>query len=307
MTGGVDGHGRALALCLPFALCRRLALCGALAVAAVLLAGCATVPTPGAPDPGAVDTSAPAGATGLRRAFPAGAGADYQLGGAYPPPPGTGIVVRDSTADPAPGTWSVCYVNAFQTQPQDRERWLREHPDLVLRGGDREPVADPGWPDELLLDISTPQRRAGVAEVVTRVVDRCAAAGFDAVELDNLDSWTRSGGAFTADDAEALAVDLAGVVHARGLAVGQKNATDLLDRLPARGYDFAVAEECVAFDECGAFTAAYGDRVLDVEYVDGPDADPAACGDPGRRPRTTVVRDRLLVPAGDPGYVHRAC
>ncbi|GAA1861713.1 hypothetical protein GCM10009772_41870 [Pseudonocardia alni subsp. carboxydivorans] len=175
------------------------------------------------------------------------------------------------------------------------------------RGGDGEPVADPGWPDDPLLDISTPQRRAGVAEVVTRVVDRCAAAGFDAVELDNLDSWTRSGGAFTADDAEALAVDLAGVVHARGLAVGQKNATDLLDRLPAGGYDFAVAEECVAFDECGAFTAAYGDRVLDVEYVDGADAGPAACGEPGRRPPATVVRDRLLVPAGDPGHVHWTC
>ena len=43
--------------------------------------------------------------------------ADYQLGEAYRPAEDVTVVVRDATATPEPGVYSVCYVNAFQTQP----------------------------------------------------------------------------------------------------------------------------------------------------------------------------------------------
>ena len=73
---------------------------------------------------------------------PAGAGFDYQLGGGYPPPAGVTVVARDRH-DPPAGDYSICYLNAFQTQPGERRRWPRG---LVLtRLGD-----DPGWPGELL-------------------------------------------------------------------------------------------------------------------------------------------------------------
>ena len=52
---------------------------------------------------------------------------DYQLGGAYTPPSGTVMVVRDREEAPFnPGTiYNVCYINGFQTQPdpEDVQWW----------------------------------------------------------------------------------------------------------------------------------------------------------------------------------------
>ncbi|MFF1531060.1 endo alpha-1,4 polygalactosaminidase [Cellulomonas sp. NPDC058312] len=236
---------------------------------------------------------------------PAGVVVDYQLGGGYAPPDGIGGVVRDVTDAPDTDRWSGCYVNGFQTQPAERDVWLAEHPDLVLRDDAGDPVVDPGWPDELLLDTSTGAKRAAIAEVVGAQVTRCADRGFDAVELDNLDSWTRSDGRLTEDDAVDLAARLVDVAHAAGLAVAQKNAPDLGTRgRDEAGFDFAVAEECLAYDECAAYTDVYGDAVLDVEYDAGPFPD--RCADP-RRPTSTVLRDRDLRTPADDGYVLATC
>ncbi|RMI14430.1 endo alpha-1,4 polygalactosaminidase [Cellulomonas triticagri] len=236
---------------------------------------------------------------------PAGAVVDYQLGGGYPPAAGIGGVVRDVTDVPEPGMWSGCYVNGFQTQPAEREAWLADHPDLVLRDDDGEPVIDPGWPDELLLDTSTAEQRAAIAGVVGAQVTACAERGFDAVELDNLDSWTRSDGRLTEDGAVDLAARLVAVGHAAGLAVGQKNAPDLGTRgRDEAGFDFAVAEECLQYDECAAYTDVYGDAVVDIEY----EADDwsGVCADP-QRPTSTILRDRDLRTPDDDGYVLETC
>ncbi len=56
---------------------------------------------------------------------PVNAGFDYQLGGDYPPPTGVTVVTRDVTGSPAPGTYGICYVNAFQTQPGQRAGGVR--------------------------------------------------------------------------------------------------------------------------------------------------------------------------------------
>ncbi|MBO9555019.1 MAG: endo alpha-1,4 polygalactosaminidase [Cellulomonas sp.] len=255
----------------------------------------------GPPEPPLAAPSAPD-----RRALPpGGVVVDYQLGGGYRPAPGIGGVVRDVTDVPEPGMWSGCYVNGFQTQPGERDTWLTEHPDLLLSDDAGAPVADPGWPDELLLDTSTAHKRAAITEVVGAQVRACAARGFDAVELDNLDSWTRSGGRLTANDALDLAARLVAVGHAAGLAVGQKNAAELGARgRDEAGYDFAVAEECAQYDECGAYTDVYGAAVIDVEYE--PDGWAAACADPAQ-PVSTVLRDRELGTPDDDGYVLETC
>ncbi|GIG34841.1 endo alpha-1,4 polygalactosaminidase [Cellulomonas pakistanensis] len=236
---------------------------------------------------------------------PEGAVVDYQLGGGYPPADGVGGVVRDVTDEPEPGLWSACYVNGFQTQPGDRDRWLADHPDLVLRDDGGDPVVDEGWPDELLLDTSTPGNRSALAEIVGEQVRACAERGFDAVELDNLDSWTRSGGRLDEDGALDLAARLVAVAHDAGLAAGQKNTPQLGTRgRDEAGYDFAVAEECAQYDECAAYTEVYGAAVLDVEYTDEGFA--AACADPAR-PASTVLRDRDLSLPGEAAYVYAAC
>ena len=85
------------------------------------------------------------------------------------------------------------------------------------------------------------------------MIETCARKGFDAVEFDNLDSWTRFDGTdragavpFDEDDAVAYAARLTAIAHALGLAVGQKNTPqlDASTSLDVIGFDFAVVEEC---------------------------------------------------------------
>ncbi len=240
---------------------------------------------------------------------------DYQLGGAYDEVDAGGgataidVVVRDATADPLQGAYSVCYVNGFQTQPDQADLWA-DHEDLLLHDADGELVVDPDWPDEHVLDPSTAEQRAGILEVLGPVVTGCAEDGFDAVELDNLDTWTRFD---QIDEAGAYAlarayVDLA---HGAGLAVAQKNAAEITqvahDEL---GFDLAVTEECAAWDECAAYTDVYGDHVLQVEYPDALDDTGLTFDDvcvlPDRA-RLTILRDRDLVAAGEDGYLYASC
>ena len=240
--------------------------------------------------------------------LPAG-GFDYQLGGGYPPPDGTGIVVRDAADRPEPGLYSVCYVNGFQTQPGEADRWLDEG--LVLLDGAGEPVADPGWPDEYLLDTSDPAGRERIAHLLTETIAGCADAGFAAVEFDNLDSFTRSGGALTAEDNFALAGRLVAIARDHGMPAAQKNTAEETGRGLAAGFTFAITESCGAWDECDVYTSAYGaDGVLDTEYPDTLEERGTTfvqvCADPDTPPRT-ILRDPDLVPEGAAGYVYEAC
>ncbi|MEV7431144.1 endo alpha-1,4 polygalactosaminidase [Nocardioides sp. NPDC092400] len=225
----------------------------ALALGLALLTGpAAAAPDPApAPSPEAAPDIAP---------LPVGTDADYQLGGARPVPARVGIVVRDRRAEPA-GRYDVCYVNAFQTQPDEHRSW-KKRMHLVLRSKG-EPVVDEAW-GEWLLDLRTGAKRAALARIVGRWVDRCAADGYEAVEYDNLDSFTRSGGLLSRRQALAYARLVVAEAHEAGLAVGQKNLAGLDgSRI---GFDFAVAEECSRYRECGAYVAAYGRRVVAVEY-----------------------------------------
>lgn len=236
--------------------------------------------------------------------LPAGAVADYQLGGAYPPPRGVTVVARDVTDRPAPGLYNICYVNGFQTQPG--ADWPEA---LLLKDGDGAPLADPAWPDEFLLDIGSPETRKANLARLAPVIRTCAEKGFDAVEFDNLDSYTRSGGRLSRQDALAFASLLVAEAARNGLPAGQKNTPELgrLGRDRA-GFRFAVAEGCHRWDECAAYTRVYGrDQVLGIEYADdlrGSFAD--ACADPDR-PGSLILRDRLLAPAGAPGHVLAFC
>lgn len=239
---------------------------------------------------------------------PVDAGVDYQLGGGYPPPAGVAVVARDRTERPPRGVYGICYVNAFQTQGADATWWLTRHPTLVLRDGRGRPVHDPGWPDEMLLDTSTAAKRTAIAEIDAVWFAGCARYGYRAVEPDNLDSWTRSGGRLTLRANAALAAMLVARAHALGLAVAQKNDTDMLALHASTRFDFAVVEECQVFAECGQYQRVYGRHVIEIEYADagGRSGFLAACR--ARGPLISIVyRDRDLVPRGSPGYVDDRC
>jgi hypothetical protein len=233
---------------------------------------------------------------------PVNGGLDYQLGGAYAPPSGVTIVSRDRTAAPAAGLYNICYVNGFQIQPGEEATWMRDHPTLLLRDAGGNPVIDVDW-GETLIDTSTAAKRTELAGVIGGWIDQCAADGFDAVEIDNLDSYARSMGLLTADDNVAAIALFAARAHAAGLAIAQKNSTDLVPRRAEMGTDFVVAEECNTYSECDQYIAGYGEHVLMIEYVRS-DFDTGCAAYPGY---SIVLRDRNLVPMGSGGYVYSGC
>ncbi|GLU47974.1 endo alpha-1,4 polygalactosaminidase [Nocardiopsis ansamitocini] len=283
-------------------------LLGAAALGAVLvLSGCSS-----AEDIAPVSATDDTASTGAQAAAvelpPAGAQFDYQLGGAYTPPEGTEIVVRDSTAQPAAGLYSVCYVNGFQTQPGDRDLWLGERADLILREGGQ-PVIDPSWPSEFILDTSTADKRERIAAIMQDSITACADKGFDAVEIDNLDTFYRFDELLTMDHNIAMSTFYADMAHSAGMAIAQKNTVELEERgRDEVGFDFAIAETCAQWNECGDYVDVYGEHVLAVEYTDAQDRVPFAqvCA-ASDSPESLILRDRNLVPAGRSGYHYETC
>lgn len=284
--------------CRPLIL-RRVAGIGVIVLLSILAPGCATERgTDQAPqtDPGA--------SLSMRQQFPGGASFDYQLGEAYPPPDGTAVVVLDRSIDPEPGLYSVCYVNAFQTQPGELADWPE---DLLLRDA-RGTIADPDWPDEVLFDTATAEKRDKIVDRIGDWIRGCASDGFQAVELDNLDSFVRSRHKLSFADNLSVATDLARVAHRSGLAVGQKNAAEHARELrDTARFDFAVSEECAAFEECDAYTQAYGKAVIAVEYTDAlPRSFAEMCADQAS-PEAMILRDRNLVAPDQTGYRFERC
>ncbi|UJA21138.1 endo alpha-1,4 polygalactosaminidase [Thermoleophilia bacterium SCSIO 60948] len=246
---------------------------------------------------------------------PADAKFDYQIGGDYKPPRGVEVVSRDwFSGDPLPApAYSVCYVNAFQTQanergtdrPDERSNWPRR---LVLsRLGD-----DPKWGGEYLIDIRSAEKRAQATEWVRQMIEGCAKKGYEGVEFDNLDSWTRFNGTplagrvpFGKREALDYAKRLAMITHELGMASGQKNTADISREQSAEvGFDFAVAEECGRYGECGRYRRVHGDDVIAIEYRR--EDFRKTCRTVGDE-ISVVLRDRNVSRPSGRDYVYRAC
>ena len=122
-----------------------------------------------------------------------------------------------------------------------------------------------GWPGERWLDIRDPQR---LAPILRQRFDMCRDKGFDAIEPDLMEHYTADTGfAITAAHQLTFNRFVARLAHERGLAVALKNDLDQIQELVG-DFDFAVNEECAAFDECAElkpFIAA-GKAVLHAEY-----------------------------------------
>ena len=249
-------------------------------------------------------SAVPSDAAGKVTRPPVNASVDYQLGGGYQTY--AEVVSRDRTDTPT-GRYDICYVNAFQTQPGQLSWWRKHHPKLLLRKDDKL-VRDPGWPDEVLLDTRKSWRRERIAVVLASWTSRCARDGFDAVEPDNLDSWTRSKHLLSRAGNLDLARRLVAKAHEKGLAVAQKNSAELTaEQVDRTGFDFAVAEDCQVYSECGAYRRLYGGHVIEIEYSDEGRANFDKACDARADVWSIVYRDRDLVTPSDPGYVYDAC
>jgi hypothetical protein len=171
-------------------------------------------------------------------------------------PDGTTLNTAGVAAIHGVGAHAVCYVDAGT--------WENFRPDAgaypdYVKGSPN------GWPGEVWLDI----RATGVLlPIIDGRVAKCAAAGFDAVEFDNVDGYTNTTG-FPLTAADQLTFDqhLASIAHAHGMSVGLKNDLEQLGQLQ-NTFDFAINEQCAQFQECGAYDGwtAAGKAVVEVEY-----------------------------------------
>jgi hypothetical protein len=124
-----------------------------------------------------------------------------------------------------------------------------------------------GWPGERWLDV---RRIDLLAPILRARLDLCRAKGFDGVEPDNIDIHGNSTGfPLTYADQLAYARWLAEEAHARGLAIGIKNAADMVaDTLSI--FDYAIAEDAFYYGWTAAmlpFIEA-GKPVFAAEYTD---------------------------------------
>ncbi len=124
-----------------------------------------------------------------------------------------------------------------------------------------------GWSGERWLDI---RRIDLLAPIMLARLDECAEKGFDAVEPDNIEIYTNETGfPLTYDDQLRYAIWLANEAHARGLAIGLKNAPDQVGDLVDL-YDFAITEDCFYYGWCDQMVPfiAAGKPVFAAEYTD---------------------------------------
>ncbi|QYX78624.1 endo alpha-1,4 polygalactosaminidase [Streptomyces akebiae] len=267
-------------------------------------------PSPTAPTSPSASASAPASRSGSGPTPGSGSAAvvlppkhvrwDYQIGGAYTLPAGVRVVSRSHEDPAAPGAYNICNVNALQAQEDAEDDW---DSDLLLRDADGEVVRDEDW-NEAVLDIRTAAKRQRIASRVNAWIDECAAKGYQAVEPDNYDTFTRFPDHLTAGQAKAFMRLLSAHAHEKGLAVAQKNTLELAPDRASVGMDFAVVEECGEWDECGDFAKAFDDNVFVVEYTAKGLAN--ACEGWGGE-LSIVRRDENVVPEGTAGHLGETC
>jgi hypothetical protein len=133
----------------------------------------------------------------------------------------------------------------------------------------------PAFPTALLGD-AVPGSLAGrwldvrqidaLAPILGARLDQCRSKGFDAVDAEDVDTYTRATGfPLTAADQLRFNRWLAQAAHARGLAIGLRN--DLDQAVPLAGdFDFAIVDRCGARAQCAGaapFRAA-GKGVFEV-------------------------------------------
>ncbi|MFL5873115.1 MAG: endo alpha-1,4 polygalactosaminidase [Solirubrobacterales bacterium] len=156
-----------------------------------------------------------------------------------------------------------------------------------------------GYPDERWLDI---RRIDLLAPILRQRFDLCRSKGFDGVEPDNIAGYENKTG-FPLSAADQLRFNrwVAREVHRRGMAVALKNDPGQVGELVSR-FDFAVVEECFAFDECSRFSPfVAADKAVFVAEYDEPLA--AICGQ-AERLRFSVIRkdDELFARPWEPCF-----
>jgi hypothetical protein len=179
----------------------------------------------------------------------------------------------------------VCYFSAgsWENWRSDKGRFPRS---VIGRPID-------GWPGERYVDI---RQVAALAPIMRARLDLCKRKGFDGADPDNVDSWGAvTGFPLHASDAVRYVRFLAREAHARGLAVGLKNAPEIASTvMPA--IDFAVTEDCFKLDWCRRSRNFIADHkpVFAIEYTDNRIDFAAFCQEAARLGLSPIYKRRNL-------------
>ncbi|BCS27799.1 endo alpha-1,4 polygalactosaminidase [Aspergillus puulaauensis] len=159
------------------------------------------------------------------------------------------------------------------------------------------------WEGESWVDL----RSKNVRQIMKKRLDMAVEKGCDGVDPDNVDAYGNGHGGFNLQQSDS--VDylnwLSGEAHARGLAIGLKNAGAIIDDvLP--NMQWAVNEQCTEWDECGDFMPFVdaGKPVFHIEYPKGDETDDEvmvrgrkkeeACEFDGARRFSTLIKNMKL-------------
>ncbi|KAJ3415100.1 hypothetical protein HDV05_005508 [Chytridiales sp. JEL 0842] len=163
----------------------------------------------------------------------------------------------------AMGKYSICYVNVGALEVNnDNGVDTKKFPPSVLG------KEYPGWPEKFL-DI----RSTIVRSLMTDRFKAAKAAGCNAIEPDNTDSYTyNTGFGLTEKDQLDYLTFLADTAHSLGMSIGLKNNGDLLQKYPQLfdSHDFSVVEACYKWKNCHQYTPFIqrGKPVFAMEYTD---------------------------------------
>jgi endo-alpha-1,4-polygalactosaminidase (GH114 family) len=172
---------------------------------------------------------------------------------------------------------AVCYVSAGTAERfrPDYHRYVefdRQHQHSLLG----KPFSSV-FPNERWLNVNDGRgQRDFILRRVEARTEKCARAGFDGVEYDNVDAYAQgrktTGWRISPDVQLVFNRALARIAHRNGLSVALKNDIGQLERLEPH-FDYAINEQCFQYSECAnnpppgyrAFTRA-GKAVFQVEY-----------------------------------------
>ena len=116
-----------------------------------------------------------------------------------------------------------------------------------------------GYPQERWVDF---RQLDALKPMLNERISMCARKGFDAVELDDIDSFSppsTTGFDLTPGDARNYLAYAFNLIHADGMTAMWKNNPSLA-RWGARYADGAVVEECYVYHECGSWHVFTADR-----------------------------------------------
>ncbi|GKZ23439.1 hypothetical protein AbraIFM66951_009675 [Aspergillus brasiliensis] len=155
----------------------------------------------------------------------------------------------------------ICYFSAGSYEPNKKDS----------ASFPKEALGNPlhYWPSERWLDVRHPQ----VRRIMAARLDRAQRLGCDGVDPDNVDGYGNDNGfGLTKQDAVNYINWLAGEAHNRGLAVGLKNAGDVIPQVLAN-IQWSVNEECADRHECDLYAsvARAGKPIFHIEYPKGSD------------------------------------